>query len=86
MTKSTTDNLRDIPGIGPRLDEQFRAIGLRGVHDLKGKSPERLYRKLCDVQAAPVDRCVLYVLRCAVYYANHIRPDPRKLKWWLWKD
>jgi hypothetical protein len=34
------------------------------------------------------DRCLLYVFRCAVYYAEtegNIR-EQEKLKWWNWKD
>ncbi len=34
----------------------------------------------------PLDRCVLYVFRCANYYAAHKRHDPELLKWWNWKD
>jgi hypothetical protein len=37
-------------------------------------------------KASPVDRCVLYVFRCAVYYANNKTHDPELLKWWNWKD
>jgi hypothetical protein len=33
-----------------------------------------------------VDRCLLYVCRCAVYYASKKKHDPRKLLWWNWKD
>jgi hypothetical protein len=33
-----------------------------------------------------VDRCLLYVFRCAVYFAEHTRHDPELLKWWNWKD
>ena len=33
-----------------------------------------------------VDRCLLYVFRCACYYARTKRPDPQKLLWWNWKD
>ena len=32
------------------------------------------------------DRCVLYVFRCAVYYAEHEERDAEKCKWWYWKD
>lgn len=32
------------------------------------------------------DRCVLYVFRCAVYFAEHEQPEAEKLKWWYWKD
>ncbi len=31
-------------------------------------SIEELYQKMCDFKAEPVDRCMLYVLRCSVYY------------------
>jgi hypothetical protein len=33
-----------------------------------------------------VDRCVLYVFRCAVYFASESKHDPELLKWWNWKD
>jgi hypothetical protein len=33
-----------------------------------------------------VDRCWLYVARCAEYFASEARRDPEKLKWWNWKD
>jgi hypothetical protein len=29
---------------------------------------------------------VLYVFRCAVYFASKPHPDPQRLKWWNWKD
>jgi hypothetical protein len=29
---------------------------------------------------------MLYVLRCAVYYASTDDPNPERLKWWNWKD
>jgi hypothetical protein len=33
-----------------------------------------------------VDRCMLYVFRCAVYYATNKKHDPKLLKWWNWKE
>ncbi|MGA3073400.1 MAG: helix-hairpin-helix domain-containing protein, partial [Bryobacteraceae bacterium] len=30
--------------------------------------------------------CVLYVFRCAVYFASEAEHDPELLKWWNWKD
>jgi len=33
-----------------------------------------------------VDRCVLYVYRLAVYFAENETHEPEKLKWWNWKD
>jgi hypothetical protein len=29
---------------------------------------------------------LLYVLRCAVYYASHEERKPELFKWWNWKD
>ncbi|MBL7185950.1 MAG: hypothetical protein ISS70_06470 [Phycisphaerae bacterium] len=29
---------------------------------------------------------MLYVLRCAVYYASNAERDPELLKWWNFKD
>jgi len=50
------------------------------------RDPEDLYLKLCDHKGAKVDRCVLYVFRCAVYYATETHHDPELHKWWNWKD
>ena len=58
----------------------------RDVEDLAGAEPEAMYGELCRLRGARIDRCVLYVFRCAVYYANHQSHDPELLKWWHWKD
>jgi hypothetical protein len=56
------------------------------VTDLRRRSPERLYEQLSELRGQPMDRCVLYVFRCAVYFASTPRPEPERLKWWNWKD
>ncbi|WP_367344139.1 helix-hairpin-helix domain-containing protein [Methanomethylovorans sp.] len=33
-----------------------------------------------------IDRCMLYVFRCAIYCASNEEHDPQLLKWWSWKD
>lgn len=63
----------------------LREAGIRRVTDLRGRDPERLYRRLCT-RRGHVDRCVLYTFRCAVYFASEPNPDPDRLKWWNWKD
>ena len=78
--------LRVIPGIGPSLAADLYLLGIRKVESLKGRDPEALYRKLRRLVGRPVDRCVLYAFRCAVYFASEPNPDPAKLKWWLWMD
>ena len=86
MKQSCPEELEQIPGVGTAVARNMRSIGIRSVGQLKGKNPDKLYRKLCDFKAAPVDRCMLYVLRCAVYYASNAEHDPALLKWWNWKD
>lgn len=86
--KNYTDisDLQEIPGVGPNIERDLLKIGIRCIKDLKGKNPDKLYHKLCACEKTGVDRCVLYVFRCAVYYADHARHDPERLKWWNWKD
>jgi hypothetical protein len=80
------DPLRQIPGVGQSIAEDFRQLGIRRVDDLRGQDPEKLYARLQLLQGGPVDRCMLYVMRCAVYFASEKRRDPERLKWWNWKD
>ena len=86
MTKSISDQLEQIPGVGETIANDMRNIGIDSVSQLKDQDPENLYQRLCDFKASPVDRCMLYVLRCAVYYASNTERDPELLKWWNWKD
>ncbi|MBP7934320.1 MAG: helix-hairpin-helix domain-containing protein [Phycisphaerae bacterium] len=79
-------DLRTIPGVGPRMAEDLIQLGYGRVRDLRGQDPEEMYRRLGRLRGAPIDRCVLYVFRCAVYFASHDRHEPRLLKWWSWKD
>ena len=79
-------SLRAIPGIGPKLAQKFNDIGIKRISDLKGKKPEELYSQICARQGIQIDRCVLYVCRSSVYFAETKNPDPEKLKWWYWKD
>jgi len=78
--------LRSIPGVGKSIAEDLWNLGLRSVQDLNGQDPAELYNNLCALQGTQVDRCMLYVFRCAVYYASHEQYDPELLKWWNWKD
>ncbi len=79
-------NLRMIPGIGPKLAKEFAGIGIERVSDLKAREPDELYSDICAKKGSHVDRCVLYVCRLSVYFAENENPDPEKLKWWYWKD
>lgn len=82
----TADELQSIPGVGKSIAEDLRSIGIKKVNDLRNRNPEALYDELCKRMGKPIDRCMLYVFRCAVYFASHKKHDPEKLKWWYWKD
>jgi len=84
--QSALKELQQIPGIGESMAEDLWGLGVHSVQDLKDRDPEELYVRLCDQVGARVDRCVLYVFRCAVYYASNAQHDPDLLEWWNWKD
>ena len=77
---------RQVPGVGKSIAEDLWDLGLRSISDLQNRDPEDLYLRLCALQGTHVDRCMLYVFRCAVYYASNDIHDPELLKWWNWKD
>ncbi|MCX4370648.1 MAG: Pathogenicity locus [Dysosmobacter sp.] len=78
--------LTEIPGVGDRTAAVMEALGIRQISDLRGQVPEELYLRECLMKGYQEDRCALYVWRAAVYYADHQRREPEKLKWWYWKD
>lgn len=79
-------DFRRIPGVGRSIAVDLWSLGLRRVDDLRGRDPEALYARLEELAGRHVDRCMLYVLRCAVYFAETPDPEPHRLKWWTWKD
>lgn len=78
--------LKTIPGVGKVVAEDLWSLGIRRVADLAGRNPQVLYDELRVNAGGKLDRCMLYVMRCAVYYAGNAVHDPEKLKWWNWKD
>lgn len=82
---SALKELRKIPGVGKAIAEDLWNLEIRSVADLKDREPEALYHQLCALQGMQIDRCMLYVFRCAVYYASNTHHDPELLKWWNWK-
>lgn len=78
--------LQKIPGVGKVIAEVFWNVGVKNISDLKKKNPEKLYSKICASKKCVVDRCVLYVCRSSVYFAEHKKHNPEKLKWWNWKE
>lgn len=77
--------LKTIPGVGAAIAKDLYLLGIRQVSDLKERSPEALFKDLCQLSGVEVDLCVLYTFRCAVYFASTTNPNPELLKWWNWK-
>lgn len=78
--------LRTLPGVGPSMARDLLDLGIRSLGQLSLADPETLYKRLCALRGAHVDRCVLYVFRCAVHNAPGLDPDPQKRLWWRFKD
>ena len=78
--------LQSIPGVGEKLAKDLLDLGYGTVEELRDEDPEAMYQNLMVLRGRHIDRCVLYVFRCAVYYATHSNHAPELLKWWNWKD
>ncbi len=86
MESSSLQQLQQIPGVGKTIARDMLNIGIHSIDDLKGLQAEQLYDRLCQFKVFQVDRCMLYVFRCAIYYASNTDHDPELLKWQNWKD
>lgn len=84
--ESALKEFQIIPGVGKKIARDLWNLGLGSVDDLKGQDPETLYDRLNDLAGHKVDRCMLYVFRCAVYFASNEIHEPELLKWWNWKE
>lgn len=78
--------LRSIPGVGKETERDLIRLGYTTIHSLKDADPEALYARDCAIQGVQIDRCQLYVYRCAVYFARTPHPEPHKCRWWYWKN
>lgn len=83
---ATSNSLQVIPGIGPSMARDLIDLGYSAPADLSGEDPEAMYSSLCELRGRRLDPCVLYVFRCAVYFASNDSHDPELLKWWHWKN
>jgi predicted flap endonuclease-1-like 5' DNA nuclease len=72
--RAALKDLQRIPGVGPSIAQDLYEQGWRRVDELKTADPEALYERQCELQGGHVDRCWLYVARCAVYFAQSLNP------------
>lgn len=77
--------MRDLPGVGVSIAEDYARIGITYPQQLHEADPEELFDRL-ELIDGPTDRCVLYVFRCARYAVITPEPEPRLLSWWAWKE
>lgn len=86
--KEAIRDLMKIPGVGISIANDLWNIDITSVAGLKGKNPEALYNASNKFAGVVQDRCLLYVFRCAVYYAetDPSEYDTERLKWWNWKS
>lgn len=86
--KVSIEQLRLIPGVGSVIAHDLWNLGYHSIDDLKGQDPENIYTLHNNFKGSIQDKCMLYVFRCAVYFANtnELDRDTEKLKWWNWKD
>ena len=84
--QAVLQQFKQIPGVGRSIAEDLWNLNFRSVQELAQQNPEAMYYHLCAQQGQQIDRCLLYVFRCAVYYASNQQHNPELLKWWNWKD
>ena len=77
---------QSIPGVGKSIAQDLVDLGYSEVDELRSEDPEKMYKSLIALRGHHIDRCVLYVFRCATYFAGNSVHDPELLKWWNWKD
>ncbi|MCX6153649.1 MAG: pathogenicity locus [Candidatus Kapabacteria bacterium] len=84
---SSHKELMQIPGVGKSIAQDLINIGINSINDLKGLDPQEMYDKSNELAGVRQDRCLLYVFRLAVYYADTEPAErkPDKLLWWNWK-
>jgi len=73
-----------MPGVGKSIAQDLWNMSFRSTKELRKKDPEKLYEDLNKLTGTTVDRCMLYVFRCIVYFVSETKHDPKLLKWWNW--
>ncbi len=78
--------LMQIPGVGICTAQDFLKLGINRIEDLVTCDPQKLYDDFCTLMGTKIDRCQLYVFRCAIFFAQHRDCNASELKWWNFKD
>ena len=76
--------LRDLISVGPAIERDFHALGIRTVSQLASQEAVTLYRRLCTLTGQQQDPCVLDVFNAAVAQARNPFLPHRQCQWWYW--
>jgi hypothetical protein len=77
-TSTEVKKFQDIPNIGPAVEKDFAALGLKAPKYLVGKDPLKLYKKMCQISGVRQDPCVLDTYMAAIDFMNGAPARP----WW----
>ncbi len=75
-----------VPGVGKSIALDLWNLGMRTMDDLKAGDPNLMFETTKALAGGSMDRCILYVYRCAVAFARNPDLAPERCKWWYWKD
>ena len=76
--------LRDLAGIGPRVEANLHRLGVHSVAQLARQDGDDLYRRLGEIEGARPDPCVLDGFRCTIAQARDPLLRPEQRNWWWW--
>lgn len=77
-------SLRDLRGIGKKMEEDFRLLGIQTVGHLKSCDADVLYSRMCEITRTRQDPCVLDTYRCAIEQARNPNLPAEQCEWWYW--
>lgn len=76
--------MRDLAGVGPSIEKDFRLLAVDNVAALAACDGDELYRRLCEITATRQDPCVFDTFRCAVAQAKDRHLPAEQTAWWWW--
>jgi hypothetical protein len=76
--------LEDLRGIGKKMREDFKILGVESVRQLKAEDAQKLYDRMCEITGTRQDPCVLDTYRCAIEQARNPNLPEEQKDWWYW--
>ena len=78
MIGGMSDDLTTVPNVGPAVAAKLRRLGISRAAELRGRDPEELYDRLCELENRRHDLCLLDTFTAAVSFADGEPARP----WW----